>query len=1211
MKRIVVLSLLLVGFAVGQTPTGTIKGTVQDSQGAAVPGAAISLVSSSTGLTKQATSDSSGRFEVPFLTPGAYAVSVEAKGFRVAKRENVVVEISVTVPLEFILQVGAAVETVEVNASTGGIETETSTVDTVVRGNQIDSLPLNGRNPFTLAALVPGVNTTGDDQRATTPHIGGSRNANNEMTIDGVSNILPENNVGNNWIAYQPIVDSVQEFSVQTSVLPAENGRFSGGTMSLLTRSGGSQFHGSGFLFARNAIFDAPPYSSNGVPPKVPDLYRYQEGGTLGGPIPVDRSKHSFFFVAYEDSKLSGVQTSTATVPQPVWLTGDFSALLPAVGSQVPDWTNPKNPPIPFVDCNTTPAYGCIYDPLTISGNTRQAFPGNIIPSNRINSVAVNMMKYYPSPNLGTFNPATPNLKNYSAVGASKENYYHWDTRLDHDFTSKWHSFLRLSHWHDHNNPFPDTAFNNALGSPNAASLGWGGKYYQTQWSSSFDNNITISPTLLAEFRYGLSRQAYTRVGYGSFNLSSLGFPAAYNAVASTGGLVFPAISVSDGYTGEGPYGWNAFYEKPTSHNFFGSLTKIAGAHSIKVGGEFRKIYENFAQFAQPSGAFTFNDHWTQFDTTQANVVTGNPFASMLLGLDESGYMSHDAHSTDASGYLAFFGQDDWKATRKLTLNVGLRWDMEIPRTDRFNHLSYWDPTLASPIATQVSAALPAWQAANPGLQCTACANLMGQMVFVGTSGAKFGRRQGLAQKKDFAPRVGFAYNPGKDLAIRGGYGIVYAASALQAAGTTGGPGIEGFASSTNFTTSFDQDHTISGTITNPAPTGFNLPKGVAGGAATDLGSGISDSFFASYRNPYTEQWNFNIQKGLPGHVTAEVGYLGNHGLFLIDGDPGRNYDQLPISDLALGSQLTQTVSNPFFGIITTPGSALSQSTISYNQLLRPYPQYTGVTGFRKPQGESKYNAFTAKLDTHLSHGLSLLAAFTASKTTSNSAASVTYLGPTSGTYANAYAPQNEWSVDPADISRTFVVAYTYELPLGHGKALLGNAGRLANGVLGGWQTQGIITWNSGTPLVLGAAANQTNIFTSGQRPDWNGKDAKISNPSSNKWFDYTVFSQPAIYTIGNAPRTIPDVRTPGYNNFDLSFFKNARLGSNERYNLQFRAEMFNAFNHPLFGGPDMNVGDTHKCNPTTGLQCVGFGTINGSAINSSREIQLAMKFTF
>lgn len=1170
MKRVLLFSLLLVGFALGQTPTGTIKGTVLDSQGAAVSGAVVKAVNNSTGLTKQTTTDSAGRFELPFLNPASYTITAEASGFRMAKRENVVVEISVTVPVEFSLQIGATTETVEVTASAGGVETETSTLNTVVRGAQIDALPLNGRNPFTLAALVPGVNTTGDDQRQTTPHIGGSRNANNEMLIDGVSNILPENNVGNSWIAYQPIVDSVQEFSVQTSVLSAEYGRFSGGTMSLLTKSGGSHFHGSAFLFARNAIFDAPPYSPSGKAPIVPDFYRYQEGGTLGGPIPVDRSKRSFFFVAYENSKLSGARTSTASVPQPSWITGDFSNLIP------PGW-----------DCNANPIAGCIYDPLTISGSTRQAFPGNIIPTNRLDSVSVNMMQYYPAPNVGTFNPAQPSLSNYSAVGADKENYYHWDTRLDHDFNDKWHSFLRLSHWHDNNNPFPDIAFNNALGSPNAASLGWGGKYYQTQWSASFDNNITLSPTLLAEFRYGLSRQAYTRVGYGSFDVSSLGFPSSYVAAASSGGLVFPAISVSDGYTGEGPYGWNAFYEKPLTHNVFGSMTKIAGAHSIKVGGEFRKIFENFAQFAQPSGAFNFNDHWTQHDANSSD-GTGNPYASMLLGLDESGYMSHDAHATDASSYLAFFGQDDWKVTRQLTLNLGLRWDMEIPRTDRSDQLSYWDPTLPSPLAGQV-----------PANACPACGNLMGQMVFVGTPGAKYGRRQGPTQKKDFAPRIGFAYSPGRDLAIRGGFGIVYAPSALQAAGTTGGSGIEGFASQTNFTTSFDNDHTVAGTVTNPAPTGFNLPKGAAGGASTDIGSGITDSFFPLYRNPYTEQWNFSIQKGLPGHITAEIGYLGNHGLFLIDGDPGRNYDQLPLSDLALGNQLLQQVPNPFYGLITTPGSPLSQPTVSYNQLLRPFPQYTGVTGFRKPQGESKYNAFTAKLDTRSFHGLSLLAAFTAAKTTSNSAASVTYLGPTSGTFANAYAPQNEWSLDPADLSHTFVVSYTYELPVGHGKAVLGNAGAFANGILGGWQTQGIVTWNSGTPLVLAAVNNQTQIFTFSQRPDWNGQDAKVSNPTHSKWFNTSVFSQPGPFTIGNAPRTIPNVRTPGYNNFDLSLFKNVRFGNGERYNAQFRAELFNAFNHPLWGGPDMNVNDST------------FGVISGGPINSSRQMQLAVKFNF
>jgi len=1176
----VLILVTLASFAVAQTPTGTIEGTIQDQQGAAVAGAAISVTSNSTGVIKRVTSDASGRFELPFLNPEIYTVTVEAKGFRVEKRDNVVVQISQTLPLSFALAVGAVSETVEVSTNAGTVDTDTSSLSSVIQGRSIADLPLNGRNPFALAEVVPGVSTVGD---ASTPHIGGSRNANNELQIDGMTDILPENNVGNNETAYQPIVDSVQEFSVQTSVLPAEYGRFSGGTISLVTKSGGENFHGSVFEFARNAIFDAPYYEF-GSPASKGDLYRYQTGGTIGGPILLDRSKHSFFFFAFEKSQESNAASETDTVPQPQWASGDFSNLIPAGH-----------------DCNAQPIVGCIYDPATVAlvngQYVRQAFPGNVIPSDRLSSVGVNVMKFYPAPNFGTFNLATPAATNLHVNGNSTDNYYHWDTRLDHDFTPGWHSFLRFSHWNENSAPLSDYG--------NAGSQGYNGPAHITEWTSSFNNTFTFSPTLLGELRAGLSRQAYKRITVGQpFDLASLGFNPAYVSTAALDGLVFPNFNLAQGYSGIGPNGYNSYYENPTAVDITGSLVKIVGPHTVKFGAEYRKLFENFAQFGDPSGSFNVDQSWTQ-DIATGGVGTdgtGNPFASMLLGLPASGDMSHQPSTAQSSSYIAFFGQDDWRATKKLTLNLGLRWDFEIPRTERNNNLSYWDPSLPSPLQGMV-----------PASACPACGNLRGQMVFVGASNSKYGRHQGPTQWKDFGPRIGFAYNPVSKVVFRGGFGLVFAPSALQAAGTDGGPGIEGFTSQTNFSSTFTSQQTnpalcnsggnpTCATLNNPAPQGFNLPKGAAGGAATDIGSNISESYFASYRNPYSEQWNLNMQYSLPYNSTIELGYLGNHGLFLINGDPGVPYSQLPISDLTLGNQLTTSVANPFFGLITTPGSALSQPTIQYSQLISPYPQYTSVQSFRKPQGESKYNAFTAKLDKRFSHGLTLLASFTGAKLEDNSASSVTYLGPVSSTYANQFNPRGEWAVSSQDVSRLFVISYTYELPFGRGKAFLGNSSRFVNAVIGGWQQVGLIQWDSGTPVVLANVGNNThNDNPFNQRPLWNGQDAKIGDPTLDHWFNTSVFLPLPNFTIGNAPRTIPDVRVPGFSNFDLSFFKNNHFGSDGRFNLQFRVEMFNAFNHPWFGAPDANVNDGSK-----------FGSITSMASDySPRNIQLAVKFLF
>ena len=971
--------MLLLAFAFGaslaqaQTPTGTIQGTVTDEQGAVVVGATVAATNSATGIAEQVATDGSGRFEVLFLLPGNYIVTADAKGFRQERRENVLVEVSKTVPLSLTLTIGQANQTVEVTATAGTLETDTSSLNTVILTRSITDLPLNGRNPFSLETLVPGVNNVGN---ASTPHIGGSRNANNEMLIDGMTNILPENNVGNNETAYQPIVDSVQEFSVQTSVLPAEYGRFSGGAISLVTKSGGDHYHGTVFEFVRNSAMDAEYYTFNS-PGSQPALYRYQTGGTIGGPVPlIDKAKRTFFFFAYENSQSSNGAGETDSVPQPQWLHGDFSDLIPA-----------------GTNCNTTPVAGCIYDPNTVAlvggQYVRQAFPGNMIPMGRWSTVGSNVLGFYPAPNIASqvCSAATPSgcFNNYSVTGSNKDNYYHYDSRLDHDFGQKWHSFFRFSHWVE-NNLGGDSLSDYG----NAASQGYGGPAHITEWSGTFNNTFNISPTWLGEIRYGVSRQAYSRTTFGEpFDLASLGFPASYVSTASVDGLIFPRFDVGNGYSGLGPNGYNSYYENPLAHDVQGSLVKIAGAHTVKFGAEFRKLYENFAQYGQPSGEFAVDQTWTQQIAGNSN-GTGNPIASLLLGLQNTGYMTHDPTAADASGYFALFAQDDWKVKKNLTLNLGLRWDVEIPRTERFNRLSVWDPNLPSPLQGAVTVPV--------GVSCPACSDLMGQMLFAGTPEDPWGRRQAPTQWHDFAPRVGFAYSPMEKLAVRGGFGIVYAPSALQAAGTSGSPGIEGFSSQTQFTSTFDNQQSApsAATLDNPAPQGFNLPQGAATGAGTDLGTGISDSFFGSVRNPYSEQWNLNVQYSLPAQTTLEVGYLGNHGLFLIDGDPGYNYDQLPTADLALGNALLTQVTNPFFGLINVPGNPLSQPTIQANYLLRPYPQYNGVQSFRKPQAASRYNAFTLKLDKHFSHGLSMLVSYTNAKLFDNSASAVNYLGPAS-----------------------------------------------------------------------------------------------------------------------------------------------------------------------------------------------------------------------
>ena len=786
---------------------------------------------------------------------------------------------------------------------------------------------------------------------------------------------------------------------------------------------------------------------------------------------------------------------------------------------------------------------------------------------------------YYPLPNVAGQG------YNFTSTGVDTDSYYHFDTKLDHNWTPNWHTFVRFSHNADYNVPF--SGFNNI------ASEGYGGPTTSGSYSLSYDNTFTFSPTLLGEVRYGLSRASSVRLPFGgTFPLTSLGFPASLGNVANV--QVFPNYNFSNNFASLGSSGYVALLENPTAHDANASVIKITHGNNLKFGGEFRKLLLNFHQYAQPSGTYSFGQSWTQQQlNNNKGSSDGNGFAAFLLGLADYGYITHDITTAQASSYIALYGQDDYKATQRLTLNFGLRWDVELPRTERHNQLSYWDPSAPSPIQAAVNAT------GVSATVCPSCSNLRGALRFVNQPGAQYGRSQASTQWKNFAPRVGLSFSADSKTVVRAGFGLVYAPSSLQAAGTTGDAGTQGFAGTTNFSFTHDSERTINTTLDNPAKDGFSLPAGVAGGPGTNIGQGIGDSFFSSVRNPYSIQTNANIQRALPLNTVLEVGYIGNRGLFLPEGDPGTPYDQLTTNNLALGNHLFDQVPNPFYGIITTPGSNLSNPMISRNQLLRPFPQYTNVQSVRKPTKQSNYQALTVKVDKRFSQGLTFLLAFTGSKTMDTASAAVNYLGPQSSTYANQYNPNGEYAVSAYDVSRQFVASFSYELPFGHGRHFLAGVNGIENTLLSGFQIGGIVNYNSGTPVVIGSANDNTGLLGGSQRPDLLLRSARIANANRNEWFNTAAFTNPAQFTIGNAPRVLPDVRNPGLTNTDLSIFKNTYIGKGDRYNLQLRLEAFNALNHPYFSGPDTGVNDGSN-----------FGKITGTA-GDPRDVQLAVKFIF
>jgi hypothetical protein len=414
---------------------------------------------------------------------------------------------------------------------------------------------------------------------------------------------------------------------------------------------------------------------------------------------------------------------------------------------------------------------------------------------------------------------------------------------------------------------------------------------------------------------------------------------------------------------------------------------------------------------------------------------------------------------------------------------------------------------------------------------------------------------------------------------------------------------MEGFQTNSNVTYTFDTMKTVYATLSNPYPAGFNMPTGSSLGAKTNLGLSVGDSFFADYRNPQVQQWNATLQHSLPGNLVTEIGYIGNHTLHLVDGETGKQYDQVSPAYMALGTQLQAQVPNPFYGKIPYTTGNLAQPTVSYMQLLRPYPQYTGIQTYRKPIAQSIYHGMTIRVDKRFGNGMSLLLSYTAAKEIDNASSAVSFIGAIAGTHLDAYNWANERSIGSFDISQRAVISYVYELPFGKNKKLLNHLSKVPDMLVKGWQVNGITTFQTGLPIYITGITNNTNIGTSSQRANNNGHTAYIDHSGQSidqkmaMWFDPSVFSQPAAFTFGNVGRLLPDVRNPGTNLTDLSLFKNTYFGHEQRYNFQLRGEAFSAFNHFNPGAPATNITST-----TVGTITSGTGT---------RVIQVAAKILF
>jgi hypothetical protein len=1135
---------------------GTLRGTVQDSTGAVLPGANVSVVDIDTNDSRTLTTDEQGRWVLPNLKPGTYRIVVSLDGFKTAALDQVKLDVQAIRAVEMTLEVGAAAETVTVTGAAAALETTSSTLSQTIENKRMVDLPLNGRNPFALATLAPGVLPTSTGG-GSSPSISGGRNATSEVAIDGVSNVNAENNVSILDLNYTPSVDAVQEFSVQTNAVSAEFGRLGGGVINLITKSGSNSLRATAWEFARNAKMDATNFFTNRANGRKGDFKRNQFGGNLGGPINKDKT---FFFVNYEGLRQENASVQTFTVPLPEWRTGDFSNLRNAAGQ-----------PVVIYDPATTRP-----DPDNPGQFIRDPFPGNRIPADRISPVARAMATYWPLPNISPSNQFTQ-TNNYSLSGVANSEADRVDSRVDHVINDRWRAFVRYSFSDEAGLPF--NSFGNA-----ASSAGGDGPTYTKTHSLSIDNNYTLGPTWVLNVRYGLNRRLVDRLPISAgFDLASLGFPA--NVIDTADAFEFPRVNVQNFQS----LGQNTFTDlliAPTTHSFNVNATKVWGAHTMKMGTDYRKFLLNFTQLFFPSGQFAFNNaQWTQRNPNVTSGTQGFALASMLLGIPSSVNLSHNPSPASASSYWSGYFQDDWKLARNLTVNLGLRYEFDVPRTERFNRLSYFDQNARSPLAGVV-----------PANAFFDSSQLTGAVVFVDEEN----RRQVDTDYNNISPRIGLSWNVADKTVIRSGYGVFYMPSHVQAAGHSGSAGMMGYNTQSDMIVSLD-GRTPFRTIDNPFPAGFNLPPGDSLGASTNLGLGIgggTGGYFTTNQVPHMQQWNVNVQRELPGNIITEVAYIGSRGTDLLIGESGLAFGQVDPSYLSLGTALQDQVPNPFFGIITNPSSPLSFATVSRNRLLRPYPQYDGVTAFRVPGAKSIYHGLTLRADKRFSKGLSVLASYTYGKLEDDASTTVGFLGQ-AGTQQNAYDRAGDYSLSSNDVSYRFVSAFVYDLPFGrdqrYGSGLGGPLGWIASG----WQVNGIVTFQSGYPLLMSQAANNVNLFNPVQRPNWTGEDATLNDQSRAdailRWFDTSQFSVAPAFTFGNTPRVMPNLRSDGVKNVDFSFFKNNRFNGN--MNAQIRIEAFNLLNRTQFNAPNTQVGNS------------AFGTIGGAA--GARQIQIGVKFMF
>lgn len=1155
--------VLLAMPSIAQTTAGTVTGIITDSAGAAVPQANVKLSGEATGFSQTTTTSSEGAYVFPLVQPGSYQISVEREGFQRLVR-TFTLEVAQQARVDAQLTVGQVNESVNVSASGVLLEATSSNLGQVVTNRQVTELPLNGRNPFALAALTPGVTPlasfgaglTGARGAAQTAGVnnftanGGMTGA-NEILLDGI----PITVCCQGQPALIPTIDTTEEFKVQTNTSPAEFGRTSGGILNILTKSGTNQFHGTAYEFFRNEKLDAANFfvnraGTNPIPGRADrrtPLRYNQYGAAAGGPVVLPKlyngKDRTFFFANFEITNLRRSLFRTFRVPTAAMRTGDLSEA-----------------PFDIFDPSTTAP-----NPAAAGRYTRTPFAGKLIPAARMSSVARNILQLYPLPQRSGI------VNNLDSVASSRDDDKQLSFRVDHNFTQRYRIFGRYSRlWNDHYEP----------NYWNSASSPAGFNQFIKSHTLVLDQIWTLKPTLLFNFRYGFARQRNFRDPYSlGTDLGALGFSQLYTTQVQERFL--PAIGIN-GFDGNSETGNQRFTRY--SHNLAAAVSLVRSSHTMKFGWDGRMFIDHNASLGNPGGNFSFSSTFTSGPDPVQAVPGGQApflgFGSFLLGVPTGGLLTYSDATSQNGFYHALYFQDDWRVTQKLTLNLGLRWEMETGPVERYNRLATVEPDIVSPLAQ--STGLP----------------LRGGLEFRGVNGAPRSRYK--TDANNLGPRLGFAYSANPKTVIRGGIGVFYGPGLVRLF-NAGNPG---FTVTTPFVATIDSVTPV-GSLTNPFPSGLFPLTGSSQGAASLVGGSVS-ALRWNTPLPYSTQWNFGVQRELPASIAVNLSYAGNHGVRL---PINRNLNALnPVyygapGDSARVAELNGTVPNPFAGIIT--GGTLAAAQVQRNQLLRAYPQFIGFGNNFLGEGSSTYHALQVSVQKRLSHGLLSTFSYTFSKNIGNVNMLTTSFfdaGQNPG-YQNEFNRSLDRSVLGSDFPHRVVGSAVYELPFGRGRSVGKNASRWVNAIVGGWQANAIYTYQSGQALNFGVSGAPAYA---GNRASFTGvAPVKTEGDVTNRlggvsggpgYLNAAGFRLPRSFEFGDTPRLDSRTRGPSSVNLDFSLVKNFYL--RESMKLQLRGEAFNVTNTPVFGLPNTAVG-----NP-------GFGVI-GSQSNQPRNLQIALKLVW